>query len=176
MDDNQKEQMEQMNVVQSVYEQPKEDIPSQKLLKTLEWWIAGLGWGSLLIALGMFVVLIVFFSDRETLNAMLTTGSSMIMFRNPMCLLLYTLSLLIGLATLVLSIIDIIQVNKVTHKITGLILFFLLLRPGYLIWREHILGWKKTLGIVNIILNILYFIIGCVLVFYWIFNLMTMMF
>lgn len=174
MDENQNEQM-QMNAVQSPYSQTQKNMPSEKLLKTLEWWIAGLGWGNLLVALGMYAVMIVMFSDRETMNLMLQTGNTMVMFSNPVYLLLYVLSLLMGLAILVLSIIDIIQVNKVTQRITGLILFFILLRPGYLIWREHILGWKKTLGIINIIIFILYFIIAFVMVFYWMINLTAMM-
>lgn len=175
MDENQNEQMQQMNAVHSPYSQPKKNMPSEKLLKTLEWWIAGLGWGKLLVSLGMFAVMIALFSDQETMNLMLQTGNTMVMFRNPVYLLLYVLSLLMGLAIMVLSIIDIIQVNKATQRIAGLILFFVLLRPGYLIWREHILGWKKTLGIINIIIFILYFIIAFVMVFYWMINLMAMM-
>lgn len=171
MEDYQNEEAQQMDAARSVYEQPG-DMPSEKLLKTLEWWLTGLGWGRLLIALGLFVVLIVFFSDWETLSVQVASSFSMMLFRNPIYLLLCILSWLVGVATLVLSIIDIVQVNKVTNRIIGLVLFFILLRPGYIIWREHILGWKKTLGIVNIILHILYFVIGYALVFCWVFRLM----
>lgn len=176
MDNNGNYQVEQMNYQQSAYMEPKKDVPSQKLLKTLEWWIAGLGWGNLLVALGMFAVMIVVFSDEKTMNMMLRTGNSaMIMYSNPVYLVLYMLSLLMGLAVFVLSIIDIVQLNKATGRIVGLILFFILLRPGYLIWREHILGWKKTLGIINIVIFVLYFIIAFIMVSYWMFNMIMMM-
>lgn len=176
MDNNGNYQAEQMNYQQPTYVGAKREAPNQKLLKSLEWWIAGLGWGNLLVALGMFAVMIVVFSDEKTMNMMIRTGNSaMIMYSNPVYLVLYILSLLMGLAVLVLSIVDIVQVNKATGKIMGLILFFILLRPGYIIWREHILGWKKTLGIINIVIFVLYFIIAVAMVSYWMFNMIMMM-
>lgn len=55
---------------------------------------------------------------------------------------------LLTIAMIVFVVLDIVKVSKAHYKITGLILFALLLNPGYYLWRAHILGRKKTFPIV----------------------------
>ncbi len=143
-------------------------LPSQGFLKKMEWWIAGLGWANCVIAIIMFGVMIATFPDADTFNELAMEGNvTFAMLRNPAYLACYMGSLLLAFAVLVLSIIDMIQVNKVTGKFVGLLLFCLFCRPGYIIWREHILGQKKTLGIVNIVIWVLYFILAFGMIFSW---------
>lgn len=50
--------------------------------------------------------------------------------------------------SIVFFALDIMALYKAQYKITGAILFAILLRPAYFIWRAHLLGQKKTMGIV----------------------------
>ena len=72
------------------------------------------------------------------------------------------ISTLLSLAALIFFIVDIVMVHKGNYKITGLILFVIFLKPGYFIWRAHILGRKKVVPIIYtvayVLLNIVYFI------------------
>ena len=51
-------------------------------------------------------------------------------------------------AMLVLLILDIIKISNQKYKITGLVLFAIFLRPGYYIWRAHVLKRKMTFPII----------------------------
>lgn len=50
--------------------------------------------------------------------------------------------------TVVFLVLDIVALYKANYKITGAILFAVFLRPAYFIWRAHLLGQKKTAGII----------------------------
>lgn len=50
--------------------------------------------------------------------------------------------------SVVFFVLDIMALYKAKYKITGAILFAILLRPAYFIWRAHLLGQKKTVGII----------------------------
>ena len=47
-----------------------------------------------------------------------------------------------------LLILDIIKISNQKYKITGLVLFAIFLRPGYYIWRAHVLKRKMTFPII----------------------------
>lgn len=83
---------------------------------------------------------------------------NMNLFTNPVYLITYILSMLVGLTSLVLLIVDFVKIYKAGKKIVGLILFGLLLRPGYFIWREYILEESKVPGIIFAVLAVIYFI------------------
>ena len=55
---------------------------------------------------------------------------------------------LLFVAMLVLLILDIIKISNQKYKITGLVLFAIFLRPGYYIWRAHVLKRKMTFPII----------------------------
>lgn len=57
------------------------------------------------------------------------------------------LSSLLGFAIFAVSIIDIIQVHKKRYPILGLVLFTILFKPGYFIWRAYVLKQKKLIPI-----------------------------
>lgn len=50
--------------------------------------------------------------------------------------------------SVVFFVLDIMALYKANHKIVGAILFAILLRPAYFIWRAHLLGQKKTGAII----------------------------
>lgn len=54
------------------------------------------------------------------------------------------LSSLLSIAIIVFSILDIVQVNKQNYPILGLILFTIFCKPGYFLWRAHVLQRPKT--------------------------------
>lgn len=62
--------------------------------------------------------------------------------------LLSVFSNLLTIAFIVFIVLDIVKVYKGNYKITGLILFAILLTPGYYIWRAYVLGQKKTFPII----------------------------
>lgn len=62
-----------------------------------------------------------------------------------MTLSMLTYALSIGF--IVFVILDIVKVHKQNYKITGLILFAIFLKPGYYLWRAHVLGEKKTIPV-----------------------------
>lgn len=62
--------------------------------------------------------------------------------------MLSLLSNLLTILYIVFVVIDIVKIHKENYKITGLILFAIFLRPGYYIWRAHILGRDKKLPII----------------------------
>lgn len=66
----------------------------------------------------------------------------------PLYSVLSTLGDFVFVATIVLLVLDIIQISKAGYKITGAILFAIFLRPAYFIWRAHLLGKKKTIPII----------------------------
>lgn len=57
----------------------------------------------------------------------------------PVSASLSTVNSLLSIGILVMSILDIIQVHKQNYPITGLILFTIFLKPGYFLWRAHVL-------------------------------------
>ena len=62
-----------------------------------------------------------------------------------------TLSLLsnfLFIGTVIVLVLDIVNIRKENYKITGLILFAIFLRPAYWLWRAHILGRKKTVPVI----------------------------
>ena len=56
--------------------------------------------------------------------------------------------MVISLASIVFVILDIVGIYQGHYKITGLILFAILLQPGYYIWRAYVLKRKKTFPII----------------------------
>lgn len=66
----------------------------------------------------------------------------------PSYLILSLLTYGLGIGYIVFVILDIIKIHKQHYKITGLILFAIFLKPGYYIWRAHILGEKKTIPVI----------------------------
>ena len=77
-------------------------------------------------------------------------------YGNPLSAILSVLALLIGVAELVFMILDIYNVSKAGYKIVGLVLFGILLRPGYFIWRAYVLGKEKVIPIIiTVVLSIL---------------------
>lgn len=77
------------------------------------------------------------------------------------------LSNLLFIAYIVFVILDIVQINKARYKITGLVLFAILLNYGYYIWRAYILNRAKKfpiiytvcyalLAVVNVIVSVVY--------------------
>ena len=55
---------------------------------------------------------------------------------------------LLFVAMLVLLILDIVKISNQKYKITGLVLFAIFLRPGYYVWRAHVLKRKMTFPII----------------------------
>ena len=68
------------------------------------------------------------------------------------------LSSLLGFAILAVSIIDIVCVHKKGYPILGLILFTILCKPGYFIWRAYVLKQKKTIPILYTVAYVLFYI------------------
>ncbi len=66
----------------------------------------------------------------------------------PAYLLLAMLTYALGIGYIVFVILDIVKIHKQQYKITGLILFAIFLKPGYYIWRAHVLGEKKTIPVI----------------------------
>lgn len=58
------------------------------------------------------------------------------------------ISIIFSIAVIVFLVLDIVKISKAGYKVTGLVLFAILLRPGYYIWRAYILGRKKTFPII----------------------------
>lgn len=104
-----------------------------------------------LVAVSGFISIIV---SVQTVNAFFevnsldTTEVFGVLMQSSAMSLLSTLSDIIFVATIVMIILDIVQIYKANYKITGLVLFAIFLRPAYFIWRAHILGEKKAAGIV----------------------------
>lgn len=81
---------------------------------------------------------------------------------------IYTLlTYALGFSILAFSIIDIVTVHKKGYPILGLILFTIFLKPGYFIWRAHVVKQKKTLPVVFTIC----YILAHVFYFFWCFTL-----
>lgn len=51
-------------------------------------------------------------------------------------------------AFIIFVVIDIVKINKQNYKILGLILFAIFLKPGYYVWRAHLLKRKMAFPIV----------------------------
>ena len=47
-----------------------------------------------------------------------------------------------------LFVLDIVKISNQKYKITGLVLFAIFLRPGYYVWRAHVLKRKMTFPII----------------------------
>lgn len=62
----------------------------------------------------------------------------------PAYMALAMISNVISIGYIVFVILDIVKIHKENYKITGLILFAIFLKPGYFLWRAHVLGRKKT--------------------------------
>lgn len=94
-------------------------------------------------------------------------GSYMAAVAEPGYMAASMISSLIGIAFLVFIILDIVEIHKQNYKITGLILFAILLNPGYYIWRSYVLGRKKTFPIIYTI------VYSLLMVSYWIYTFFT---
>lgn len=72
------------------------------------------------------------------------------------------LNSLLSVAILVFSIIDIVVCHKKGYPIVGLILFTILFKLGYFLWRAHVVGQKKTIPVLftvgYVVLYFVYFI------------------
>ena len=55
-------------------------------------------------------------------------------------------------AFIIFVVIDIVKINKQNYKILGLILFAIFLKPGYYVWRAHLLKRKMAFPIVYTVL------------------------
>lgn len=91
---------------------------------------------------------------KKTLDGMdfsynsLMNGSYMSGIFSPGYMIMSVLSTILTICFIVFIVLDIVKIYKEHYKITGLILFAILLTPGYYIWRAHILGRKKTFPII----------------------------
>jgi len=83
------------------------------------------------------------------------------------------LSSVLGFAILVISIIDIVCVHKKGYPILGLILFTILCKPGYFIWRAYVLKQKKTIPILYTVTYVLLYIVYFIWSFSYILSLMA---
>lgn len=57
------------------------------------------------------------------------------------------LNYLLSFAILAFSIVDIVVCHKKGYPIVGLILFTILFKPGYFLWRAHVVKQKKTIPV-----------------------------
>ena len=55
-------------------------------------------------------------------------------------------------AYIIFVVVDIVKINKQNYKILGLILFAIFLKPGYYVWRAHLLKRKMAFPIVYTVL------------------------
>ena len=55
-------------------------------------------------------------------------------------------------AFIIFVVIDIVKINKQNYKMLGLILFAIFLKPGYYVWRAHLLKRKMAFPIVYTVL------------------------
>ena len=78
------------------------------------------------------------------------------------------LNYLLGFAIIALSIVDIVLVYKKGYPIVGLILFTIFFKPGYFLWRAHVVKQKKTIPLLFTIGYVVFYIIY----FLWCFSFM----
>ena len=80
-------------------------------------------------------------------------GSYIAMMYNSGSYVAFTLANYILLAAyIIFVVIDIVKINKQNYKILGLILFAIFLKPGYYVWRAHLLKRKMAFPIVYTVL------------------------
>lgn len=77
---------------------------------------------------------------------------------------------LLFIAYIVFVILDIVEVNKAKYKVTGLVLFAILLNAGYYIWRAYVLGRKKTVPIVYTVAYSILMVVNMIVTFYYSFH------
>ena len=80
-------------------------------------------------------------------------GSYIAMMYNSGSYVVFTLLNYILLAAyIIFVVVDIVKINKQNYKILGLILFAIFLKPGYYVWRAHLLKRKMAFPIVYTVL------------------------
>ena len=75
------------------------------------------------------------------------TAKVMELSTQPAYLAVSMLTYVVAIGYIVFVILDIVKIHKENYKITGLILFAIFLKPGYFLWRAHVLGRKKTVPV-----------------------------
>lgn len=78
----------------------------------------------------------------------LINGSYLSVTAEPSYMAMSMFLTLLDIALLVFIILDIVWVRRQNYKIIGLVLFALFLKPGYYIWRAHVLKRKMTAPII----------------------------
>lgn len=67
--------------------------------------------------------------------------------------------------SVVLFVLDIMALHKAGKKIMGAILFAILLRPAYFIWRAHLLGQKKVVPVIYTVCYYVFCLIEYITIF-----------
>lgn len=101
---------------------------------------------TVIVTFAVNVMLAEAYSIGNTLEEVI--NATLMILEQPAVLVLSTVSDLLFWATVVLLVLDIIQLHKAGKKIIGAVLFAIFLRPAYFIWRAHLLGQKKTAAII----------------------------
>lgn len=83
---------------------------------------------------------------EEVMDAILVIASQ------PIYRMLTTISDTVFFAMVGFFIMDISQIRKAGKQTKGAILFAIFLRPAYFIWRAHLLGEKKTIPIIYMVI------------------------
>ena len=120
-----------------------------------------------LLAVWILRILVMFLSSQKVYSVLtpenMLDGSYFDVIFNSTSVGLSLFSNLLNMLFLVCVIVDIVMIYRQNYKITGLILFAIFLRPGYYIWRAHILGRKKTFPIIYTVAYVL------LLIAYWLY-------
>ena len=100
----------------------------------------------------------------------MSTASYLLEFVNGPYTILSNISNLLTMVYIVFVILDIVNVHKGNYKITGLILFAILLNPGYYIWRAHVLKRDKKFPIIYTVIYSLIMLVNFIVTFYYAFS------
>ena len=82
--------------------------------------------------------------SAEMVESIMNGGHMATITFSPLYNTLSTISSILSLAMLAFSVVDIVLIQQRGYKVLGLILFTIFFRPGYFIWRAHVLGKPKT--------------------------------
>lgn len=88
--------------------------------------------------------------------------------------LISVISYLLTIGMIAFFVMDIVKIHKQNYNILGLILFAIFLKPGYYLWRAHILGRKKTIPIIYTVLLALLILVYVIYVMYKTFEMVGM--
>lgn len=88
--------------------------------------------------------------------------------------LISVISYMLTIGMIAFLVMDIVKIHKQNYNILGLILFAIFLKPGYYLWRAHILGRKKTVPIIYTVLLAFLIVVYVIYVMYKAFELVSM--